>query len=286
MKFKELETYKTTIDDFLLKWRFESKSVDELADFDNNLTIINRKGCEKIASFIGNWKLHSDFPFMKDLFFKNDHFSIAESSDVQINTELDSLGFDDTKKILLMWDNETTVLTNWRFLKNHLSDFFYPSTDDLTVFDESMLWSILIHHSETVYYSTNNLTQGEYSDLLSEYFIENFKHLEFKKKEHEDLTVDFEIKSPSNKLTLWISSMSKEISIGFEDTCGKSDWHIHMSLFGANSPKEQLQVMSDLINQIIDGKKRIAFNTNEGYFLTKNLEEKNELTTLRNWNEL
>jgi hypothetical protein len=286
MKFKELETYKTTFDDFPLKWRFDSKSVNELADFDNNLAIINKKGCKKIAGFIGNWKLHSDFPFMKDLFLKNDHFSIAESSDAQIKTKLDSLGFDDTKKILLMWDNETTVLTNWRFLKNHLSDFFYPSSDDLTVFDESMQWSILIHHSETVYHSTNNLTQAEYSDLLTDYFISNFKHFEYLKKVYEDLTVDFEITSPSCKLTLWISSRSKEISVGFEDTNGKSDWHTHMSLFGANSPKEQLQVMSDLINQIIDGKERIAFNTDEGYFLTNNLEAENELTTLRNWNEL
>jgi len=158
MKFKELEKYKTSIADFPLKWRFDSKNANELADLDNNLTIINKKGSEKILGFMENWKLHSDFPFKKDLFFKIDHFSIADISNTQIKTKLDLLGFEETKKILLIWNNETTVLTNWSFMKDHLSDFFYPSSDDLTVFDESMQWSILIHHSETVYYATNNPT--------------------------------------------------------------------------------------------------------------------------------
>lgn len=286
MKFLELETYKTTIENYPLKWRFDSMKADELADFDDNLTILNKKGCEKIAGFIENWNLHSDFPFKKDLFFKNDYFSIVDNTDTQIETKLDSLGFEDTKKILLEWDDETAVLTNWRFLKIHFSDFFYPGSDDITVFDESMQWSILIHHSETIYYSTNELTQAEYSDLLSDYFIDNFKHLKSEKKIHDDLTVDFEIKNPSGKLTLWISSMSKEISIGFEDANGISDWHTHMSLFGANSPFEQLNTMSDLIKQIINGKEKIAFNVDEGYFLTDNLEDEREFTTLEKWNEI
>jgi len=286
MRFKELETYQTTIENYPLKWRFDSMKADELADFDNNLTIINRKGCEIIAGFIENWNLHSDFPFMKNLFFKNEHFSIAENNDMQIESKLDSVGFEDTKKILLEWNNETAVLTNWSFLKNHLSDFFYPGSDDITVFDESMQWSILIHHSETVYHSTNDLTQAEYSDLLSDYFIDNFKHLKSEKKIHDDLTVDFEIKNPSNKLTLWISSMNKEISIGLEDANGKSDWHTHMSLFGANSPIEQLNTMSDLIKQLIDGKEKVAFNIHEGYFLTDNIKDESELTTLEKWNEI
>ena len=98
MKFKELETYKTTIENYQLKWRFDSMKADELAHFDANLTIINKKGCEKIAGFIKNWNLHSDFPFKKDLFFKNNYFSIADNTDTQIETKLDSLGFEDTKR--------------------------------------------------------------------------------------------------------------------------------------------------------------------------------------------
>ena len=67
---------------------------------------------------------------------------------------------------------------------------------------------------------------------------------------------------------------------------GNSDWHTHMSLFGANSPIEQLNTMSDLIKQIIDGREKIAYNIDEGYYLTDNLEEESELTTLKKWNEL
>lgn len=286
MKFKELESYKTTIENHPLKWRYDTIKEAELADFNDNLTIINKKGCLKIDGFIKNWNLHSDFPFKKDLFFKNYYFSIDENTDTQIETKLDSLGIQDTKKILLVWDNETALLTNWGFLKNHFSDFFYPVSDDITVFDESMQWSILIHHSETIYYSTNELTQAEYSNLLSDYFIDNFKHLKFEKKIHDDFTVDFEIKSPSGKLTIWISSMNKEISVGFIDANGNSDWHTHMSLFGANSPTEQLNAMSDLIKQIIDGKEKIAYNVDEGYFLTDNLEDERKFTTLKKWNEI
>jgi hypothetical protein len=125
MKFKELEKYKTTIENYPLKWRFDSMKADELAEFDDNLTIINKRGCEEIASFIKNWNLHSDFPFSKDLFFKNECFSIAENTDTQIKAKLDSFGFHDRKMILLEWNNETAVLTYWRFVtrKQKCSDF-------------------------------------------------------------------------------------------------------------------------------------------------------------------
>ena len=71
MKFKELETYKTTIENFPLKWRFDSLKADELADFDSNLTVINKKGCKKIGGFLENWELHSDFPFISVYIFFN-----------------------------------------------------------------------------------------------------------------------------------------------------------------------------------------------------------------------
>lgn len=161
MEFEDLETYKTTIDNFPLKWRFDSKNDEEYEDLDKNLTILNKKGSEKVAVFLESRELHSDFPFKKGLFSINSHFSIAGYNDIEIKAELDTLRIDDTKQILLTWDNETSVLTNWGFLKNHHSDFFYPSSDDLTVMDENMLWTILFHHSEIIYFSTNKLTQNE-----------------------------------------------------------------------------------------------------------------------------
>lgn len=286
MNFKELETYKTTINDFSLIWRFESKNEVDYSDLFDNLTILNKKGCEKTKAYINNFELHTNFPFKNDFFSKNDQFAIAEKSDYEIKLKLDSLGFDDNEQVLLTWDDETSLLTDWKCFTTHLSDFFYPSSDDLTILGEKMLWSILFHHSETVYYSTNDLTQKEYSDKLTDYLNSNFSHIKFIRKVHGDFIVDFEIKSPLHRLTLWISSMNKEISVGFEDSDGSSDWHTHMSLFGANTPYEQLKAMSDLVINIFNGTEKVVFNSTDGYFLTDKLEEETKKIILMEWTEL
>lgn len=205
---------------------------------------------------------------------------------------LDTLGFSDNLQILLTWDIETSLLTTWKYFKRNWTDFFYPSSDDLTIIGEHRTWALLFHHSNAIYYSTNDIDQQEYTHLLKECLSNNFESLNLKTKPHDDNSIDFEIESPSKELKLWISSMNREISIGFEDKNGISDWHTHMSLFGANFPNEQLTLMTELVNHILTGNEKIAHSSVHGFYLTddyenelKNKIEKEEIY-LKEWNEL
>lgn len=291
MNFKELKKHKTSIGKFSLNWRFDSLSKNEYSDFIENLIILNNKGCKIVKSYLDEWELHTSFPFKQGLFVKNEHFSFSDKENKEVIAYLDSFGFSDDLQVLLSWDNETSVLTKWKNVINHWTDFFYPSSDDLTIVGELDGWAILFHHSEIVYYSTNYLSQLEYSNLLKDCLKSNFELINWNEKSQEDFSIDFEIENPSKELRLWISSMNKEISIGFEDKKGTTNWHAHMSSLGANFPKEQLDIMIKIVNKIISGNEKIVCNSKNGYYLTYNIEkdkidEENNDLILKNWKEI
>jgi len=103
--------------------------------------------------------------------------------------------------------------------------------------------------------------------------------------------IDIDFKSKNNNLTLWLTTQDKEITLGFtgDQDC---DWHTHMSLFGANTPDEELQVAINLIDNIINDKEQIIHSTELGYFITDDIEglnkykQPNEIIKTFYWSEL
>lgn len=57
-------------------------------------------------------------------------------------------------EILLCWGKDTALITSWNLLVKHYSSFWYPSSDDLTVFAPNLQWAILFFHTGRVYYGT------------------------------------------------------------------------------------------------------------------------------------
>lgn len=136
------------------------------------------------------------------------------------------------------------------------------------------------------------MNQSEFSVFAEKYIRNNLplfgKTIHYK----EDDSFDCSIQSNRKLLSLWISTYDSEITIGFEDVNGRSDWHTHMSLFNAYEPEEELFTMKNLIEAILLDTEPIIFSSKHGYTLTNNVEEDladkglDEIKTVFLWSQL
>jgi hypothetical protein len=57
-----------------------------------------------------------------------------------------------TEKIIVSWDRETALRTDWDLFTSQWDDFCYPATDDLLVLPASAEWILRYHHEEIFYF--------------------------------------------------------------------------------------------------------------------------------------
>jgi len=111
------------------------------------------------------------------------------------------------------------------------------------------------------------ISQKEYTDYtipkLLEYFPQFIEHCVIQPND----VVNIEYLSKNKKLELWITTQDKEITIGLSGKEQLNDWHTHMSLFGANTPDEELREAAILLTAIITDEKVITYSSVSGYFL-------------------
>ena len=104
---------------------------------------------------------------------------------------------------------------------------------------------------------------------------------------------EIQYKSKQGKLTLWVSTANKEVTIGFAgDTA--NDWHTHMNLSGARTAEAELDAAIRQIKAIVEDKQLIIHSTVYGYFpgdaedlanSQKHRQEQERIQTFY-WNEL
>ena len=122
------------------------------------------------------------------------------------------------------------------------------------------------------------MNQKEFTDYIIPKIIDHFPQFKDLCTAKPNDIVDIDYKSNKGKVTFWLTTQDREITLGFTgDT--ECDWHTHMNLFGANTPDEELQVAIDLIQKIISDKENIVYSNIQGYYLTNNIDEINKYQT-------
>ena len=135
------------------------------------------------------------------------------------------------------------------------------------------------------------MEQAEFSDYIIPKLLEHFPQFTEHCIAKPGGVVDIEYKSPQGLLTLWLTTQDKEITIGFSGNNDLGDFHTHMSLFGANTPDEEVTEAIKFIEDIISDRLTIVYSTVLGYTL-RDLEEireyqqPNELIGATAWSKL
>jgi hypothetical protein len=119
------------------------------------------------------------------------------------------------------------------------------------------------------------MNQKEFTDYIIPKIVDYFPQFKDLCTVKPNDIIDIDYKSNQGKVTFWLTTQDREITLGFTgDT--ECDWHTHMSLFGANTPDEELQIAIDFIQKIIGDKENIVYSNIRGYYLTDNIDNINK----------
>lgn len=116
-----------------------------------------------IADILRHAGLHLDCPFKRGMFHHIDSLPLVSSDDLRESVKEDEkvkrwlsekhIPF--AAPIYLHYDDSNILLTDWEMLIRYWRLFYYPVSDDLTVFDESLAWSLLFFHEHEIFFGAN-----------------------------------------------------------------------------------------------------------------------------------
>jgi hypothetical protein len=150
--FNNIFEHAIPLDDFMLKWRFSN---DELnSQHINQLMPLDKEASAFLYNYISNNNLHNDFPFKEEFFNVIDKTKILSDNEADIKKWLYHRGIAFDKLVFLSWDKTNAMIVPWKILIKYFNNFYYGSSDDLTVIDQSLNWALLFFHEDEIYFGT------------------------------------------------------------------------------------------------------------------------------------
>ena len=139
-----------SMENFHLKWRWTDATWNllpqtDLAQIKPLKSAKARELHEYSLSLLGCWKLNAElFSDISDIDDRN------TDSPETVQTWLEQRGVEHTTPIVVSWDNETAVITNWGIFCNYWDEFCYPLSNDVVVWPEDRNWALLYFHEEII----------------------------------------------------------------------------------------------------------------------------------------
>jgi hypothetical protein len=56
--------------------------------------------------------------------------------------------------VFLSWSDTEAAMTTWKMVVKYWDDLWYPGSDDLAVFDESLSWALFLWHEEEAFFAS------------------------------------------------------------------------------------------------------------------------------------
>lgn len=145
------------MDDFRLKWRFTDEKYDKLPDQHLvQLKPLDNEAAKFLWDYIARTNLHNDTPFKKDFFRTIDKARILDGNEKEIKKWLYQRGIPFDKPVFLSWQPTDAMIVPWKLLIKYFDSFYYGTSDDLTVIDQSLNWALLFYHEDEIYFGTNS----------------------------------------------------------------------------------------------------------------------------------
>ena len=59
------------------------------------------------------------------------------------------------QEVFVCWDRHTAAITTWKMIVRYWDVFWYPSSDDVCVFDTSLAWLLFLWHEEEAFFASH-----------------------------------------------------------------------------------------------------------------------------------
>lgn len=156
INFKNLENEIIEFDEFQLGWRFKPNSIDENLKSDlMSIKPLSIRASLELSKFLKESKLHNQFPFKNDFFKEVEIIGINDLGKSLFQEWLYHKLPQHNNLVYLSWDDDTAAMTSWELFVKYYDYFHYSGSDDLTIFDSSLNWSVVFHHASYVYFGKN-----------------------------------------------------------------------------------------------------------------------------------
>jgi len=57
------------------------------------------------------------------------------------------------RRVFLSWDSTEAAVTTWKMFVKYWDELWYPGSDDLAVFDESLSWALFLWHEGEAFFA-------------------------------------------------------------------------------------------------------------------------------------
>ena len=84
----------------------------------------------------------------KEAFQTIDKAKILENNENEIKKWLYQRGIPFDKQVFLSWEQTKGMIVPWKIFIKYFDSFYYGSSDDLTIIDQSLNWSLLFYHED------------------------------------------------------------------------------------------------------------------------------------------
>ncbi len=165
--FDNIKDNRIDLKEFDLKWRFTVSDNNLPVEHLNQLCPLNDEASKFLWDFIMDTGLHADIPFKKGYFKTMDKAKIFDNNEKIIKKWLFDRGLPFKKDVYLSWQPYIAMVVPWKLLVKYYNVFYYGTSDDLTVFDESLNWALLFYHEDEIYFGSNEKFEPskEFNDI-------------------------------------------------------------------------------------------------------------------------
>lgn len=153
-----IENYTTPMERFPLRWRFTDEEYNVLPPVHlAQVRPLEPEAARLLWSMTITLGIHEGTPYGADFFERVEGLLIPEGSEDEkvVKKWLYQRGLPFDKPVFLSWQPDLAVITTWKILVKYWSDFYYPISDDLSVFDRSLTWALLFFHEDELYFGAN-----------------------------------------------------------------------------------------------------------------------------------
>jgi hypothetical protein len=116
---------------------------------------LDKEASNFLWNFINDTNLHEQIPFKHNFFRVVDKVDISNGNKSDIKKWLYERGIAFKTSVYVSWQPDVAMIVPWKILIKYYDSFYYESSDDLTVIDNSLNWALLFHDEGMIYFGTN-----------------------------------------------------------------------------------------------------------------------------------
>ena len=145
------------MEDFSLRWRFTDPKYFMLPPVElEQIEPLDALSARRLFELRSRWRpmpsLHIAWPHVASTAIKG----YGADEVARVREWLFQRNVTPKQQVYASWSSHEAAMTRWEIVATYWNAFWYPSSDDLVVFDASLTWALFLSHEEQAFFGSNS----------------------------------------------------------------------------------------------------------------------------------